>query len=109
MLVKVQKSPDLELHVGLTIQCRENENFGVVLGCVNSKDMRRKSAYGNPVLYYFSKDAKKTIPSLTPVSFFTRKSQEYEAFDVMSLYSYKVCDRDGTTRVNASNFLPFNI
>lgn len=37
MLVKVQKSPDLELHVGLTIQCRENDNFGVVLGCVNSE------------------------------------------------------------------------
>ena len=65
MLVKVQKSPDLELHVGLTIQCRENDNFGVVLWCVNSEDMRRKSAYGTPVLYYFSKDAKKTIPSLT--------------------------------------------
>lgn len=104
MLVKVQKSPDLELHVGLTIQCRENDIFGVVLGCVNSEDMRRKSAYGNPVLYYFSKDAKKTIPSLTPVSFFTRKSQEYEAFDVMSLYSYKVCDRDGTTTLRSDGY-----
>lgn len=55
-------------------------------------------------LYYFSKDAKKTIPSLTPVSFFTRKSQEYEAFDVMSLYSYKVCDRDGTTTLRSDGY-----
>lgn len=104
LLVKIQKSPDVELHVGLIVQCRENDDFGVVLGCVNSKAVWNKSAYGVPVLYYFSKDAKKKIPSLTPVSFFTRKSQAYEAFYVKSLYSYKVCDRDGDTTLRSDGY-----
>lgn len=104
MLVRIQKSPDLELHVGLIIQCRENEKFGVVLGCVNSEIRWHNSTYSYPVLYYFSKDLKQEIPALTPVSFFIQKFHGFEAFDVKSLYSYKVCDRDGDTKLRSDGY-----
>lgn len=81
----------MNIHIGIVLQCKKKDCFGIVLGYARSTySGNTMTKMGFPIVSYFKKESEFSLQENSFVAYLLKKNDCNQAFGIIELSSFKL-------------------